>query len=351
MKTALPLLGIAVCTLGAASCSSEKKMTSAEYSGEILTGRVEIVRDKQTKTAVFKTDDIGKWQLYAGPCVDSIDFSTPVAEGDGAGEYPLDVPADRRSYFQLVAPHAKAILAETLLPMEGGYNFRDMGGIRTVDGRYVRWGRLFRSDDMPNLTDADLEYLSTIPLRTVVDFRSAEEIAKAPDRLPRSVVNAAALSIDPGSIIELASGDKKPYVAGPFQMMQDLNRLLVSEPAIVEIYKEFFALVQDESKLPLMFHCSAGKDRTGMAAALILSALGVDRQIIIRDYLASNDYLSDKYAPIVAEHPESQALMEVHREYIEAGFDEIERRYGTVSNYLEKQLGVDTGRMKDMFLY
>lgn len=352
MKIKMLVMGIAV-SAALASCAESKKPVEAGYSGEPLDGKAEILRDKHTKEAVLHiTADLGKWDVYAGRSVESIDFAAPIASGVGTGEFPLAVPAGERYYFRFVWQAGSAILAETHLPMEGGYNFRDMGGMRNSEGRYVKWGLLFRSDDLAHLTDADLEYLASIPLATIVDFRADDEAEAAPDKNPANLKHPVKLPVNPGNLRELMteSVDKEPSAEGLAAMMQELNRQLVSNPEIVEQYRRFFGYIQSEEYAPLMYHCSAGKDRTGMAAALILSALGVEREAILNDYLASNTYLGDKYAAIVAENPHYEPLMQVRREYIEAGFAAMEEKYGSVQNYLE-ELGVDTAKMKEMYLY
>lgn len=101
----------------------------------------------------------GKWKLYTGTQVELINHSQPLLEGEGSGVFTLSVSQTSRNYFQLVTDGGKAILAERHLPMEGGFNFRDLGGRKTKDGRFVKWGKIFRSDDLYSLTEDDLNYL------------------------------------------------------------------------------------------------------------------------------------------------------------------------------------------------
>ena len=332
--------------LALASCSQLQK---AEYSGEDLTGKVEVLRDKQTKAATIRIDVPGQWQVYAGPQVETIDFKTPVAEGNGPGTYAVEVPDFVRSYFQVVTPAGKAILAERHLPMTGGYNFRDLGGYRTSDGRYVKWGKILRSDDLHQLTPEDIAYLGSLPLVSVVDFRSAEEMAQAPDKLPASTVYYPC-SISPGNL--MAAMTPETLSAGHADsLMREMNRLLVTDPAAIVQYRKLFELLQNPDDVPLMFHCSAGKDRTGMGGALILAALGVNETTILDDYLLSNTYLADKYSRYMAESPDMEALFTVRREYIETGLEQIRNDHGSVENYLQNVLGVDIGKMREMYLY
>ena len=133
--------------------------------------------------------------------------------------------------------------------------------------------------------------------------------------------------------------------------MKDMNILLVTDSACIHQYKEFFKLLQNGDDIPLMFHCSAGKDRTGMGAALVLSALGVDEQTILKDYLLSNTYLANKYAGLKSQYPTISSLFEVKPEFLQAGLDKIKKDHGSVENYLTKVLGVDIQKMREMYLY
>lgn len=334
------------------SCSnSNHKMEKAEYSNaDVL--KAKILRDKDTKAVSLNIETEGKWTLYGGTSVDDIDFSKPLSEGEGSGTFPVNVNDSVRYYFQLVTPKSKVILSDNHLPMTGGYNYRDLGGTKTTDGRYVKWGKIFRSDDLTKLTNIDLNYLSSIPITSIVDFRSEEEIEKAPDKLPSSVNKDKdyQYSISPGNLMVAKNLMDMPSEELN-QAMMDMNVLLVTDSVCIDQYKKFFTLLQNSDEVPLMYHCSAGKDRTGMATALILYSLGVDEKIILDDYLLSNVYLGDKYAPYISEKPNLKPLFEVKPEFLMAGIEQIKKDHGTVENYLTKVLGVDIDRMKELYLY
>lgn len=240
--------------------------------------------------------------------------------------------------------------SDKLLPMEGGYNIRDLGGIETADGRCVKSGLIFRGDELGGLTAKDWEFLSEIPIVTVVDFRSNEEVEANPDNLPESVHNQVFLPISPGNLtMEDMSFLESPEFDGE-QFMKDLNVELVSDSASIKQYREFFRLLQHEDCIPLIFHCTAGKDRTGMGAALYLSALGVDEESIFENYLESNKNLEKKYADLIADNPKLAGMMGVKREYLESGLNYIKSTYGSIENYLETVLDVDIALMRQMYL-
>ena len=236
-----------------------------------------------------------------------------------------------------------------VLPLEGGFNFRDMGGYKTASGKSVKWGKVFRSDEMGNLSSSDLEYLNKIPLHTVVDFRSKSERNESPDKIPASVINSYELTINLGNHSNISDVSKFSNENGE-EFMKEINRLLVSYSEIISQYKEFFSLLQDEKNLPLLFHCTAGKDRTGMAAALFLASLGVDEKTIFEDYLFSNQLLEDKYSVLTNSMPQLKALLEVRPQYLQTGFEQIRKDHGSIDNYLQIVLNVNTDIIKELYL-
>lgn len=330
------------------SCN-KNEIKKAVYEGEDISYTASILRDKHTKSAILTINADTTWTIYPGYSTDAIDY-TKGFSGNTKGIYPLDVNDSVRVYFQLVTTKGKTILAEKHLPMEGGYNFRDLGGIKTTDNRYVKWGKLFRTDDLVNLTDFDLSYLASIPITSIVDFRSEQEIESAPDKLPSTVKNTFKLSINPGnlSIDNLDITSKKIDYS---DLMIKMNKSFILDTAITQQYKKFFSILQDENNAPIIFHCSAGKDRTGMGAALILSALGVDEETIIKDYLLSNKYLGDKYKEWTNKYPQLEPLFVVKPEYLQASFSLIKEKHGSVENYLTNELGVDIEKFKQLYLY
>lgn len=231
---------------------------------------------------------------------------------------------------------------ERLLPIEGAYNVRDLGGYPAAEGKTVKWGMLLRSGDLDKLTDADVDYFNQIPVRTYIDFRDPSEVEAAPDRKPASVTNEYHLPIDAGSIMQLHFS-----LDATDTLMEEIYRFFAHQSQ--ETYQEFFRIVADKDQAPLLFHCSAGKDRTGFAAALLLAALGVDREILIEDFMLSATYLKDKYAEDILAHPQLEPLMTVRRSYIEAALEVIDKEYGGVENYLTRHLGVDLEALKKIY--
>lgn len=163
-----------------------------------------------------------------------------------------------------------------LLPLVGAFNFRDLGGYPTVDGRSTRWGRLFRSDGLHELTPDDLDVLRELGLACVIDLRTPAEL----DRTGRGPLEKEPIRYF--HLPLLAGGDQ----TAPEAATQNLtDRYLWYLDVGRRSFVEAFSLVADESSYPLVFHCAAGKDRTGVLAALVLSILGVERPVIVEDYV------------------------------------------------------------------
>lgn len=311
--------------------------------------QVEIIRDKQSKAASLKIEAAGNWELYAGTSYDSINRETPILKGEGSGLFPLNISESIRIYFEVVGHDQNIFLSERHLPMTGGYNFRDLGGFKTADGRYTKWGRLFRADELSNLTNDDLKYLASIPITSVIDFRAQSEAKRSPDKLPETVKFTYPIAITPGNLS--SEGIQANLLKTNIDVqMKQMNRLLVSDPTCVRAFRIFFAIVQNNLSAPLIFHCSAGKDRTGMAAALVLYALGVDEETIMQDYLSSKIYLSDKYDAFIAKYPRAESIFTVKRMFLHAGINQIKRDHGTVMDFLTKVLKVDIVRMRRLYL-
>ena len=147
----------------------------------------EITVNKNTKETTITLQVDGDWALFEASSIDALDtLQTPIGNGNSSSTTTnsITIPSPEKKYYRLVTPRETFTFSERQLPMAGGYNFRDLGGFPTQDGRHVKWGKLFRSDDLHKLTEADLHYLSSIPVTSVVDFRGPKEIANPPDKLP-----------------------------------------------------------------------------------------------------------------------------------------------------------------------
>ncbi|MEN3952891.1 tyrosine-protein phosphatase [Iodidimonas sp. SYSU 1G8] len=244
-------------------------------------------------------------------------------------------------------------LPQRLAPLTGATNFRDLGGYEAADGRTVKWRHLYRSNSLAALTDEDLEHVGGLNIRLICDLRRDEECTEAPTRLPK--VNAPEilqLAIGPerkdSKLYEyLASGD-----ATESQMravMQDIYREFAIKFA--PQYAEFMRRVARADQLPLLFHCAAGKDRTGFAAALILETLGVSRETILEDYALTNQYLKRNVAerfPHLKSPELFHTMMAANPDYLLASYAAVDDAYGSFDGYLTDGLGVSAKTREEL---
>jgi protein-tyrosine phosphatase len=226
-----------------------------------------------------------------------------------------------------------------VLALEGATNFRDLGGYLGHGGRAVRWRRLFRSEHLAALTAQDRATLQAAGISRAYDFRGEAERASAAYQWPG--LSNHHLSIEPTVVQRLRESAAAGHALTPelvAELMKDLYRGLVTTQSH-HFATLFEALLQTDS--PLVFHCTAGKDRTGVAAALILLALGVSREDVARDYLLTNDVF--RHTPKASDELPAAAaavLWRVQAGFLDAALQTIEAQHGGVDAYLGGPLGL-----------
>jgi protein-tyrosine phosphatase len=278
---------------------------------------------------------------------------------DDGSTVTVDDPAPGgRAFFRLSAGDASVTVAERRVPLEGAPNFRDLGGYETEDGRHVRWGQLYRSGALADLTDADLNTLDDMGVNLVCDLRSDSEVEEDPDP---EVGGAEALRLAVTDESTDVQAITDAILAGDLDAISP-ELLIEGMPAIAtefpESWRTMLERFAEAGSRPAVVHCTAGKDRAGWASALTLRALGVPEETVMADYLLSNEYLAqanaatlDQVRPIVANAqgiPEDQvdlsnleALLTVREEYLQAAFDAVDEEYGDFETYLTEGIGLD----------
>jgi protein-tyrosine phosphatase len=239
--------------------------------------------------------------------------------------------------------------------MDHIYNFRDFGGYPAQNGKLVRKGLLFRSGDLDQASQNDLEDIAALGVRTVVDLRTPQERSESPDRLP---------SEWEGRVVHLPmkmlATPKSGRLASLYSIVFGEARKLDFEKIALATYQDYVIQYRDElskilcivmqtSNLPILIHCTAGKDRTGVVCSLLQIALGVPGESVMQDYLLSNEWLNEYNRAMLkrlrflnllgVSNDRFLPLLEARKEYLQAAIDQIENEYGDFWAYLRVGLG------------
>jgi protein-tyrosine phosphatase len=249
-------------------------------------------------------------------------------------------------------------------------NLRDLGGYETRDGATFVRGLVYRSNQLAPISPSDMEKFTKLGLKNDYDLRTEAERTPLPDQLPPGVNNvwlnvlADDSGAGPAQLLALMQKPEEANVSlggGKVEAnFEESYRQFVSLPSAKTAYRTLYISLGDRSKLPALFHCTTGKDRTGWAAAALLTLLGVPKETVMEDYLRSNDYILPLYKKEIdafvaggGEPSIPQAIFGVKVEYLEASFDEMETKYGTIENYFSEALRIDATAqqaLRDLYL-
>jgi protein-tyrosine phosphatase len=237
-----------------------------------------------------------------------------------------------------------------VIALAGASNLRDLGGYRTADGRVVRRGLVFRSAALARLTGADHAIIASLGLRTICDFRGLGEAAQAPTQLgpAGAAVRHVPLPIEPtvGAGLRDILATKQATGEALFAVLERAYAAYALSSTAQ--YKTLIDLVVD-GDTPLLFHCSAGKDRTGFGAALLLTALGVPWDTVIADFDATNRlWRRDTVASDDLPDDVRQGLLRANPALLTAAFDAARREYGSLDRYLAEAMGLIPSRLAQL---
>ncbi|SHF04515.1 tyrosine-protein phosphatase [Dysgonomonas macrotermitis] len=263
-------------------------------------------------------------------------------------------------FFFLVIPFTlQAQLADStirVVKMEGAVNFRDVGNYKTLDNKTIVNGKIFRAASIAGLTDKDMQKMEELKVRTVIDFRGTNEAAAAPDKL----LPDTDYTLCPAGSDNLPTPEKIADMIKSNDFLMDMY----NEKSIQYYGKRYKPLFQKLLTVPdnesLLFHCTGGRDRTGMATALLLYVLNVPMPVIEEDFTASNVYLESAnkqmYKPLAemsgSTVAEIENKMKLRPQHIRQFFSTIKSHYGSVENFLEKECGVgpeDITRLRERY--
>ena len=249
-------------------------------------------------------------------------------------------------------------------------NLRDLGGYATDEGATVATGLVYRSNQLSDISPEDMEKIAGLDLKVDYDLRTSDEKDARPDELPEGVeyvwldVLADSPQAGPAMLEKLMVNPEEANAAlGGGQaekLFAESYREFVSLPSAQAEFSKLYSGLGDSEQLPALFHCTTGKDRTGWAAAALLTLLGVPRETIMEDYLRSNDYIIPMYQEVIdgfvaagGEESIPLASLGVKQEYLETAFDEMETKYGTIDKYFADGLGIGADQQKairDLYL-
>ena len=348
--------------VGAATVSFNTLALDAEVTVDRDSGHYVLNWDSETPVAVTAQGERSE---------NSIMISNKL--NNGVTSLQWNAPTQNRYTFTFNGQNGeKTVVRSRVLNLNGGRNFRDLGGYRTSDGRQVKWGKLYRSGALHNLDNADYAMLKELDIKTVVDFRGNGERKNELTQWQAGDINHMTwdyqLEFDT-SVFKQMFAEGRATEKDMEQVMAGMYPELLNQQK--KHYQDMFAELASDDE-PLLFHCTAGKDRTGVAAALILYALGVNRDVIMQDYVLSEQILrpedlmnghdkndgSHKQNPtmaMLAKLPKEAigALMGTRESYLNAAFAEMEAQSGSIDNFIKEELKVsdaDIAQLKALYL-
>ena len=242
------------------------------------------------------------------------------------------------------------------LSMDGSYNTRELGGYKTADGKSVKWGVLFRSDKLSDISLEDQKYLKNLGIQRIVDFRSKAEKTEDPDKIPDGMTYIEMpIEVDGAMRTKIEAILKGEINRNVKDFLIEANEEFIKNYS--HIYSKFLKDLAKEQK-PTMFHCTAGKDRAGFAAAITLIAIGVSKEDAINDYMKTNEYTAKRIDEMISkielmslyqtDGELLRPLLGVEREYLEAAFKAAENEYGSIENYIRSGLNISEKEIQQL---
>ncbi|MCD7901118.1 MAG: tyrosine-protein phosphatase [Bacteroides sp.] len=304
----------------------------------------------------------GKVKVYASTNPDQIKESNPVAMSHISDQKMVIITSDptQRYYYKLVFNNKyRVVVGSRNINIPGIQNVRDMGGYPADRGKMVRWGKIYRSAEFDKLPLASYKELRNIGIRTIIDLRDASEIPDAQGELKERGFNVVHLPIGIFNTHAVIEDLRKGVIRN-----DSVNRLVLRlhrEMATYyrDEYKQMFNLLLEPHNYPVLIHCTSGKARTAIASALILSAIGVNDDIILQDYRNSNDYFDipsfSRFAYKLPSYSQEAitTLFSARESFLNAAKEQIRKNYGNMDTYLSRGIGLskeDIDTLRDILL-
>ena len=341
-------------------------------------------RDGKQLTIKLQNENSGPYQLLMGDVPEVKHIQNVVAESS-TGDFTIKIARkDLPKYYIIKSAEsgfATNIFAERVIPLENAINIRDMGGYAAKDGRFLKWGVLFRGDQLSKLNDSDQQILTNYNLQTIVDYRSPHERQFHPNKYLPTVLEI--LNCDPQSsfseaaanVVDLKGENEKlvqslengevpeKYINDRGENVIESYEDLVTSPIAQKSYGRMLKAVVRREALPLLHHCRGGKDRTGFGSMLILLLLNIKEEDIVRDYMLTkiirkerNQLKYDLYHKLVQKKSYLDYLMamiDTRESYIKAAINKIYELFGTPENYFQQHFKLtmaEINRTRDFYL-
>ncbi|MDR0746033.1 MAG: tyrosine-protein phosphatase [Mediterranea sp.] len=298
----------------------------------------------------------GKVKIYASTDPDKIPEKDPILIADISDQLATIVISDptQRYYYKMVFNNRyRVVTASRNSVISGIQNFRDIGGYVAAKGKQVRWGMLYRSAQIESLSYSTFKELKNIGIKMIIDLRTAEEVVKKP-HLEEQGFNVVRIPIGTVNTDNVMQKCRNGQIKNDsiYRLMLRINREMVIYCRAE--YKEMFDALEKKDNYPALILCTTGIDRTAIASAMILSALGVNEETIMSDYLRSNDFFDipqasgDGYRLPVGAQEAITTLFSAREGFLNAAKNQIEKNYGNVSTYLDKGLGLTDENIQEL---
>ena len=295
--------------------------------------------------------------VLAGKTPHAFDRTFPITAGSNSNPITLSgLNPDCHYFFKIVLnDHETVTVADRRVPLDRVPNFRDMGGYPAGNGTCTKWGQVYRSGHLAEVTSRDQSILRQIGIRRVCDFRSEQEVNGQPNRLPGDtmivysrlpIVNKA---IEPTLAVSRIRNGDISWFSEDFAIQSYLQQV----NDFADVWHTFFVHLFDPGNRPFLFHCTAGKDRTGVAAALMLLSLGVSVETVIQDFALSNTYNAPFILKVRREISELGINPDDLHDFIVAPtqaitalIEHLEKHFGSASQYLIQKAGIHESQLE-----
>lgn len=322
-------------------------------------------------------DDIGnyiiKWETYPqmrGPMkmyvsdnADSFNTASPVGYvniDEGITRYITNDNISRKYFLLSFNDKYYQTVGARSVFMDNVQNLRDMGGYSSNHNRITRWGKIFRSGQLTELSEWDSIRMDNLAIKTIIDLRSIEEAEASPIKYNNPNTNIISIPVNIGNTAELFERLKEGRMrkGDGILYLQDLYLQFITDNS--NQFAKALDIFLDESNYPILYSCDIGKDSSGFLSAMLLAALGASESTIMKDYLASNEYIQTDKMAYLAHEMNSDAqeaitvLLGAHESLLDLVFQKIRKDYGSTDKYLSKELQLTEkkrNKLKDILLY